>query len=246
MGDGDNAVAHLIGERQPVCIGRTSAGLPNTLQTVPLDCSDPNGDPVTISALGAPGSGALGAVDQVNRTVGYTPNAGFSGLDSFTFRALADGASSNVATASLLVQAAAGPTGPTGPGGPAGPPGANGAPGPVGPQGPAGQPAIKLLALLGADSVSAKRGRRVSVRVAVSAPGAATLDVLKGSKVVATTKKSLAKAGRTAITWNGKGVAAKGKKAAPLAAGSYTLRLTVVGKDKQKATDSARLKIARR
>ena len=110
IADSDDVVAHLIGERPPVCVNRTSGGLPDVSQTVSLGCSDPNGDPVTIEILQAPGFGSLGAVDQVARTVPYTPNPGFSGIDGFSFRATADGARSNTATATLLVQAARVPT----------------------------------------------------------------------------------------------------------------------------------------
>ena len=61
----------------------------------------------------------------------------------------------------------------------------------------------------------------------------------KGAKTVATLKKTLARAGKAAVVWNGKAGKAK---AAP---GNYTLVLTVAGKDKQEATDSARLVVTR-
>lgn len=234
IADSDDVVAHLIGERPPVCVNRTSGGLPDVLQTVSLGCSDPNGDPVTIEILQAPGSGSLGAIDQIARTVPYTPNAGFAGIDGFSFRATADGARSNTATATLLVQADAGPTGPAGPSGP------------TGPAGPAGEPATKLIALLGLDVLTAKAGSRVKVRLGVTAPGEATLDVLKGSKVVATVKKSLSKAGRDTISWNGRAAARAAAKPKPLKPGKYTLRLTVLGNDGQKATDSAQLKLTKK
>jgi DNA-binding beta-propeller fold protein YncE len=238
----DDAVARFKRELPPRCFGRGSTGLPDAGQVVPLDCSDPNGGPVTISIVRGPASGTLGPVNQGAGTVGYTPNAGFSGVDSFAFRARSDGKDSAVAQATVLVQAAAGPTGPQGPAGASGTngaPGQAGAVGPPGPAGPAGQPAIKLLTLLGAERFSAKSGKRTSFAFAASAPGAATLLVKKGSKTVATLKKSLAKAGKTTVAWNGKAGKAK---AAP---GSYTLVLTVAGKDKQKATDSARLVVTR-
>ncbi len=126
-----------------------------------------------------------------------------------------------------------------------GPAGASGATGPSGPQGPAGESAIKLIALLGLDQVKARAGKRVKVRLGATSPGDATLDVLKGSKVAASVKKSLSAAGRDTITWNGRGLARAARKPKPLKPGKYTLRLTVLGSDGQKATDTAQLKLTK-
>ena len=224
----------LAAEEPPVCVGRASSGAPDTAQTVPLDCSDLNGDPVTIEIVEGPANGALGAVDQTAGTVLYTPNAGFAGVDSFVFRAVADGAASQPVTATVAVGAATGPAGPAGPGGSTGTPG---------PPGPAGTPAIALLALLGQDTFGATSGKRATFRIAATAPGSARLRILKGRKVLVTLSKSLAKAGRTSIAWNGK--AGSGRRAKALAAGRYTLSLEVEGRDGQKAADSARLTVAR-
>jgi hypothetical protein len=79
----------------------------------------------------------------------------------------------------------------------------------------------------------------VSFRVASTAPGAGTLEVLKGRKVLARVRKTVSKAGRTSVVWNGKA----DKK--PPAAGNYTVRFTVKATDGQSATDSARLKLTR-
>ncbi len=45
--------------------------------------TDPDGDPLTISALGAAGNGTV--IDNGDGTVTYTPNAGFFSTDSFTY-----------------------------------------------------------------------------------------------------------------------------------------------------------------
>jgi DNA-binding beta-propeller fold protein YncE len=103
--DGSQTVQTLATEEPPSCVGRGSSGSPGAVQTVGLDCSDPNGEAVTIEIVGTPANGSLGGIDQAARTVAYTPNAGFAGIDSFTFRAIADGAASAVVTATIFVAA---------------------------------------------------------------------------------------------------------------------------------------------
>jgi 6-phosphogluconolactonase (cycloisomerase 2 family) len=225
-------------EEPPECVGRATSGAPGASQTVPLDCTDLNGDALAIQIVEPPGNGTLGAVDQASDTVVYTPNAGFAGVDSFVFQAVADGAASDPVTATVAVGSATGPAGPAGPTGPAG------QGGPAGPPGQDGTPAIALLALLGQDTFSATSGRRATFRIAATAPGRAQLRILKGRRVLVTLRKSLTKAGRTSIAWNGK--VRRGRRTAPLAAGRYTLSLQVEGRDGQKATDSARLTVRRR
>lgn len=80
------------------------------------------------------------------------------------------------------------------------------------------------------------------MRVAFAASAAATarLQVLQGRRVRATATKRITRAGRTTITLTGK---VRGKPR--LAAGRYTIRLTITGADKQTATDTARLTVTR-
>ena len=54
--------------------------------TYVLECYDPDGDPVTLSIVDQPEHGDLGALDQAEREIVYTPDPGFVGLDRFTFR----------------------------------------------------------------------------------------------------------------------------------------------------------------
>ena len=124
---------------------------------------------------------------------------------------------------------------------PRGPQGEQGSPGPQGPQGPQGQPATRdLLAIaFGLDKLSARQGSRVTLRYAATLGGNAALEVLKGTRRVATARAT-ARPGRNLIRWSGK---VRGKRAA---AGRYTLRLTVVSGDGQRATDRARLTLKRR
>ena len=54
-----------------------------------LSCTDPDGDALTLSTIDEPSDGSLGEI--AGATVTYTPDAGYSGPDSFTYRA-SDGA----------------------------------------------------------------------------------------------------------------------------------------------------------
>jgi DNA-binding beta-propeller fold protein YncE len=128
----------------PVCRDTRSTGVPGAAQTVALSCSDVNGDAIAFEIVEQPANGTLGAPSA--SSVGYTPAGGFSGVDSFVYRAVANGKTSELARAIVLVQPATGPVGPQGATGaaatgPAGANGLNGAPGPIGatgPQGPVG------------------------------------------------------------------------------------------------------------
>ena len=60
---------------------------------MPLACTDPDGDELTLSIVDGPSKGSLGAI--LGDEVTYTPDAGEFGADSFTYRAsdgLADSA----------------------------------------------------------------------------------------------------------------------------------------------------------
>jgi hypothetical protein len=71
-----------------------------TAKSITLSCSAG-----TLSVVGAPAHGTLGAIDQGTKAVTYTPSGTYAGPDSFTFKAN-DGSDSNVATVSITVQAA--------------------------------------------------------------------------------------------------------------------------------------------
>ena len=79
----------------PVCTDGTGS----TDQGVPLGagltCTDPDGDPLTYSVATGPASGTLSAI-AADGSFTYTPTAGFSGTDSFTFQA-DDGSGTGVA-----------------------------------------------------------------------------------------------------------------------------------------------------
>jgi len=121
-----------------------------------------------------------------------------------------------------------------------GTPGTPGTPGMPGPASPAGPKSVaqKLLLAITRDRLTAKRGKRVTLRYLATTDAAATLEVRKGRRVVARVNGP-AREGRNAIRWNGK---VRGKKAAP---GRYTLAVRATSADGQVATASARLRLKR-
>jgi len=223
----DDAVVQLDREVPPICRGTAAASAAGAPVTVPLECSDPNGDPLEITIESGPAHGSLGAIDQANRSVVYVPDAGFVGSDYFSVSGIADGKRSELATAVIQV----------GTSGAAGPPGA---PGPAGPPGPVTE---RLVALLADDRYRVRSGRLLRVRFAVSAAGRVQLALRKGSRRLATKRRSLRKAGVGVLKLYARNRGSRrGRRLAP---GTYLLRLTVTGGDGQRAIDSARLRITR-
>jgi hypothetical protein len=73
----------------------------NTSVAITLQASDVDGDPLTYSVVTSPSNGSLSGTAP---NLSYTPNFGFSGSDSFTFKATDNKlAESNVATASITL-----------------------------------------------------------------------------------------------------------------------------------------------
>ena len=88
----------------PQCESKSVTVPHNTPANIGLGCTDVNGDSITLELVQAPFSGQLGTIDQGNRSVFYSPFSGFSGTDSFRYRAVARGAGSSPATVTLNVQ----------------------------------------------------------------------------------------------------------------------------------------------
>ena len=85
----------------PVASDVSAATDEETAVEITLAASDPDGDPLTFSIVSPPGNGSLSAI--TGNTVTYTPNANFSGSDSFTFRANDGSANSNIATSEISI-----------------------------------------------------------------------------------------------------------------------------------------------
>jgi chitinase len=71
--------------RAPVAAADSTAAVAGQLVTVSvlMNDSDPDGDPLRVTGVGRPMNGT--AVVNADNTVSYTPNAGFTGTDSFTY-----------------------------------------------------------------------------------------------------------------------------------------------------------------
>jgi hypothetical protein len=70
----------------PTCDSLDSSTLMNTAMSIPLTCSDVNGDPFAVQMVGAPAAGQVGEI--VNGSVFYNPFGSFVGSDTFSYRAV--------------------------------------------------------------------------------------------------------------------------------------------------------------
>ena len=103
----ESSLATFERDFAPVCSNR-SVGVPhNTTVGVTFSCTDKNGDALTYAITRSASAGQTGAINQGAASVFYSPFNGFSGGDSFDYRATANGANSNTATVSLSVAAPA-------------------------------------------------------------------------------------------------------------------------------------------
>ena len=89
----------------PTCRSQSLVVQRNVARAVPLTCSDPNLDAITLQKVSNPAAGTLGEVSQATRSVFYNPFQDFTGVDSFRYRAVARGIASTPATISLTVAA---------------------------------------------------------------------------------------------------------------------------------------------
>jgi hypothetical protein len=93
----------------PVASNQSVTTTQNTAVNVTLFATDANGNPLTFTVVTGPLNGSVTGGTGAART--YTPNTGFTGGDSFTFKANDGLADSNIATVTITVNpAGAGPT----------------------------------------------------------------------------------------------------------------------------------------
>ena len=89
------------GNSPPVAINQAVTTNKNTAKAITLTASDPNNDPLTYSIVTQPSHGTITGGTGAGRT--YTPNTGYVGPDSFTFKANDGTVDSNTATVSITV-----------------------------------------------------------------------------------------------------------------------------------------------
>ncbi len=88
----------------PSCSDVDAATTTGSPVTIPLSCSDANGNPLRLAAGSQPARGTVGGV--AGNAVVYTPGAGFVGQDAFTYTADDGALSSAAATVRVRVNAA--------------------------------------------------------------------------------------------------------------------------------------------
>jgi hypothetical protein len=94
----------------PACQDVAAATGSDQAVAITLSCTGPG--TTTYQLAGTPSHGALSALDANAGTVTYTPNAGYSGPDSFTYNAQNAGGTSPNATVSITVNPPASASGP--------------------------------------------------------------------------------------------------------------------------------------
>ena len=100
---GGDRIAVVKRDFYPVCTGRSVNVRRNRAKRLALRCSDRNGDAITRAIIQPPGAGTLGAINQAKGNVIYSPFTGFTGADSFSFRATAGGLASAPAAIDIRV-----------------------------------------------------------------------------------------------------------------------------------------------
>ena len=88
----------------PSCSDVDAATTPGSPVTIPLSCSDANGNPLRLAVGSQPARGSVGPV--AGNAVVYTPGAGFVGQDAFTYTADDGALTSAAATVRVRVNAA--------------------------------------------------------------------------------------------------------------------------------------------
>ena len=98
------AVAWLDTVTAPRCFDFGVAVRNDATARIPLDCTDDNGDHLTLRILAPPAHGTLTPIGE-DGAVRYTPEAGYTGADQFTYAASDEVDSSGPATVTITVSA---------------------------------------------------------------------------------------------------------------------------------------------
>jgi hypothetical protein len=97
------AITWFTRQVAPSCTDGAASIPRDTQGQIALACTDANGDAISRSIVDGPAHGTLSEVDQGNAAVTYTPVPGYTGPDSFTFRATDGRDSSAPATETVNV-----------------------------------------------------------------------------------------------------------------------------------------------
>jgi 6-phosphogluconolactonase (cycloisomerase 2 family) len=100
VGSASDAVLAFRRDVVPTCANQSTALSHNQASAFTVTCTDLNTDPVTVAIATPP---AHGTASLTGNRVTYTPAPGYSGPDSLTFIATANGATSDPATATIEV-----------------------------------------------------------------------------------------------------------------------------------------------
>ncbi len=98
-----SASTKIVNDQPPVAKDGTLTTDENTAESGMLEASDPDGDALTYSIVAQPQHGSLTLDDAGTGAYTYTPKQGYTGSDSFTFKANDGLLDSNVATVSVTV-----------------------------------------------------------------------------------------------------------------------------------------------
>lgn len=202
----------------PTCAAAAAAGVEGGDVPLTIGCTAPDGGPVALDVVTAPGTGSLVSVDSPRGTVVYRPAEGQGpGTVSFLVRGRVRTAFGDARPATVTLTAR--------------PPGA--APTPQTPA-PVVREVVRPVVVLVADRTTARRGARVTLRYVATTGGRLTLQICRGTKVLQTTRAT-GRAGRRSFRVR----LSRGK----LPRGRYTLRLTLRTSDGRTDTDTARLTV---
>jgi Bacterial Ig domain len=94
----------VLDPNPPTCQNASATTAVSTVVRIPLTCSDADGDPMTLSTVSPPSTGAVSGYDQGARTVDFAPAPGFLGTVSFSFKATSYGHDSAPATVTIEVK----------------------------------------------------------------------------------------------------------------------------------------------
>ncbi|PYR92017.1 MAG: hypothetical protein DMF84_14655, partial [Acidobacteria bacterium] len=88
--------------KPPVANAQSVGAATNTAKSIVLTASDPDNDPLTFTVVAAP---THGTVTGTAPNLTYTPATGYTGADSFTFKANDGKVDSNIATVTITINA---------------------------------------------------------------------------------------------------------------------------------------------